>query len=62
MKAVRTERWKYIRWIKAEPVVEELYDLGSDPLEEKNVIADPAHEAQLRELRAKWERYGAEMR
>ncbi len=58
VEAVRTERWKYIRWIKAEPAVEELYDLQNDPLEEKNLIADPAHAAQLKELREKWERYG----
>lgn len=61
VEAVRTERWKYIRWIKAEPAVEELYDLQTDPLEEKNLAANPAHVAQLNELRAKWERYGGEM-
>ncbi len=59
---VRTERWKYIRWIAPNPLVEELYDLQSDPLEEHNLIADPGHAAQLSELRAKWERYGRELK
>ena len=61
VEAVRTERWKYIRWIKAEPVVEELYDLQSDPLEEKNVVADAANAALLKEMRGKWESYGKQM-
>lgn len=61
VEAVRTERWKYIRWIKSDPLVEELYDLQNDPLEEKNVIADQKHAALLKELREKWERYGKEM-
>ncbi len=51
---IRTGRWKYIRWVKSEPVVEELYDLAADPLEEHNLAANPAHSAQLAELRTKW--------
>lgn len=58
---VRTQRWKYIRWIKSEPLVEELYDLQSDPLEERNLIADSRHAAQLAELKAKWQRYSREL-
>jgi len=52
--AFRTLRWKYIRWMEPNPLVEELYDLESDPLEEHNLIADPAHAATLKELREKW--------
>ncbi len=52
---VRTERWAYIRWIKAEPVVEELYDLANDPLEERNLVRDPAQARVLAELRDKWQ-------
>lgn len=51
---VRSERWKYFRWINANPVIEELYDLQADPLEERNLVADPAHAKTLRELRERW--------
>lgn len=62
VEGVRTERWKYIRWVEPNPLVEELYDLRSDPLEEKNLAANPSHARQLAELRSKWERYGRELR
>jgi arylsulfatase len=55
--AVRTQRWKYIRWIEPNPLVEELYDLESDPLEEHNLIADVKHADILKELREKWAKY-----
>ncbi|MDZ4405083.1 MAG: sulfatase [Prosthecobacter sp.] len=55
--AVRTLRWKYIRWIEPNPLVEELYDLEADPLEEKNLITDAKHAAILKELREKWAKY-----
>lgn len=51
---VRSERWKYFRWINADPVIEELYDLQADPLEERNLAADPTHAKTLRELRERW--------
>jgi arylsulfatase A-like enzyme len=59
---IRTERWKYIRWIAEEPVKEELYDLAADPLEERNLAGDTRHAATLQELRAKWQRALAELR
>jgi arylsulfatase A-like enzyme len=40
-RAIRTARYKYIHWIKY-PGQEELYDLQSDPLERRNLAADPA--------------------
>ena len=51
---VRTERWKYLRWVSAEPVIEELYDLRADPQEERNLAADPAHRDTLDRLRRRW--------
>jgi arylsulfatase len=55
--AVRTLHWKYIRWMEPNPLVEELYDLDADPLEEHNLITDPAHADTLKELREKWAKY-----
>lgn len=39
-RAVRTERYKYIHWMKF-PEFNELYDLADDPLETRNVISEP---------------------
>lgn len=50
---VRTERWKYLRWLH-EPVVEELYDLARDPQETKNLATDRSQAERLRTLRAEW--------
>ena len=51
---VRTERWKYFRYVESQPVVEELYDLASDPGEERNLAADPTQTKTLANLRARW--------
>ncbi|MEM7013688.1 MAG: sulfatase-like hydrolase/transferase [Verrucomicrobiota bacterium] len=39
--AVRTTRWKYIRYVNSDPLYEELYDLENDPNEERNLIGSP---------------------
>ncbi len=59
---VRSERWKYIRWVGSEPLVEELYDLQADPNEERNLVADPAFADQLAKLRARWAELREELR
>lgn len=51
---VRSDRWKYIRWVGCEPVVEELYDLQADPFEEHNLVGDAAFADQLASLRTRW--------
>lgn len=51
---VRTDDWKYIRWINREPIVEELFHLSADPSEQANLIADPAAATMLDTLRARW--------
>jgi arylsulfatase A-like enzyme len=51
---VRTERWKYVRWMAAEPNAEELYDLRADPQEEHDLAADPARRDTLERLRRRW--------
>ena len=50
---IRTEQYKYIRFFELDPVFEELYDLKSDPLEQKNLATDPKHTKVLQELRKK---------
>lgn len=52
--AIRTERWKYFRYIN-DPSHEELYDLSVDPLEKNNLAADPRHQDTLKHLREKME-------
>ena len=51
---VRGERWKYIRYVEPNPLVEELYDLAIDPDELKNLAGDPAHQGTLSGLRRRW--------
>jgi arylsulfatase A-like enzyme len=51
---VRGERWKYIRYVAQMPVVEELYDLSRDPLEEHNLAGAGQHKAVLERLRLRW--------
>jgi choline-sulfatase len=47
--AVRTERWRYIRYADG---AEELYDRRSDPNEWTNLASDPKHAQTKRELAA----------
>lgn len=47
-RAIRTERYKYIHWIKHPP---ELYDLASDPYELHNLVDDPSMSGVARDLR-----------
>jgi N-acetylglucosamine-6-sulfatase len=49
--AVRTERWKYIRYTALEGM-DELYDLRRDPYEMRNLIADAAVRGTLESLRS----------
>lgn len=48
---IRGERWKYIRYPDTVPVYEQLFDLKSDPLEQKNLAMHQEHAKQLSKLR-----------
>ncbi len=62
VEGVRTERWSYMRWMEPNPLVEELYDITADPLEAHNLIADPARQVDLADLRARWERWSQQVK
>ena len=47
--ALRTERWKYIRYTELRNM-DELYDLAADPYELKNLVADSSHRADRHRL------------
>ena len=47
---MRTERWKYVRYLD-HPDYEELYDLVRDPKEETNLAQDARFKDEIIELR-----------
>ena len=53
--AVRSERWKYIRYLELEGM-DELYDLRTDPYEMKNLVAQPSAAAALDAMKKEMER------
>jgi len=55
--AVRTDRWKYIRYTDQQPVYEELYDLEKDPHEITNLAYNPVFSDTLTKLRKRCEEY-----
>jgi arylsulfatase A-like enzyme len=58
---VRTEEWKYIRYVSERPVVEQLFNLQSDPHELKNLAASPEHRQVLEHLRKRTDAYRKEI-
>jgi N-acetylglucosamine-6-sulfatase len=57
--AVRTERWKLIRYVDLEGM-DELYDLEADPYEMHNLIKDESARETLQQLEAELDRLLAE--
>ena len=56
---VRTNDWKYLRYID-DPSIEEIYDLRADPEETNNLAEDPDHQQTLAKLRASFESLAAQ--
>jgi arylsulfatase A-like enzyme len=52
--SIRTERWKYFRYIN-DPEHEELYDLNADPLEINNLAENLSYQTVLKDLRHRME-------
>lgn len=51
---VRGERWKYVRYTGVNPVVEQLFDLKADPLEQEDLAARTEHQRRLERMRERW--------
>jgi N-acetylglucosamine-6-sulfatase len=64
VRALRTDRWKYIRYPHGDGSPDkhmaELYDLQADPEERVNLIKSPKHQKVIVELRAELDRVIAE--
>ncbi len=50
-RAIRDGRWKYVRF-RGEQMPDLLFDIEADPLEQRNLAADPAHTPTAQRLRA----------
>lgn len=54
-RGVRTDRWKYFIYYEHTPPIEELYDVGRDPLEQNNLANNPEFADVLKKLRQRTE-------
>jgi arylsulfatase A-like enzyme len=54
---VRTGEWKYIRYVDSEPLFEELYHVGEDPLEMRNLATDFEYADRLAGMRESWAKW-----
>lgn len=51
---IRTNNWKYTRYLDTDPVYEELFDLQRDPLERYNIVRSPQYLDVLESLRKRF--------
>lgn len=54
-RGVRTDRYTYFKYFEHDPVIEELYDLQSDPHEQNNLVSNPEYAQLLNKLRERTE-------
>jgi arylsulfatase A-like enzyme len=60
-RGVRTNEWKYIRYVNVEPEVEEMYHLTVDPMETKNLANDAAYSEVKVQLKERYNDYISSM-
>lgn len=60
--AVRTQRWKYVRYFEQKPVYEQVYDLEGDPHEEHNLVNEPSCKTTVEALRRRCDELRAEVK
>jgi len=56
-RGVRTEEWKYIRYINVDPEVEEMYNIKLDPIESNNVVNDEKYREVKEDLIKRYREY-----
>ncbi len=56
-RGIRTEDWKYIRYINVDPEVEELYHLSDDSFESRNLINDIQFADVKRDMKQRYKNY-----
>jgi len=54
---VRTDAWKYIRYVNVDPEVEEIYHIKVDPMETSNLADDPNYSDVKDDLRRRYTAY-----
>ena len=54
---VRQGPWKYIRWIEPRPMVESLFNIDRDPLEQRDLVNDRSQKERLAQLRVLCDQY-----
>ncbi len=61
-RGVRTDDWKYIRYLNVKSEVEEAYHLKSDPQETKNLINDSNYIENIKHLRNRYNNYMSQIK
>ena len=56
-RGVRSDEWKYIRYLNVEPEVEEIYHLKQDPMEVRNLTGDERYSEIKDHLRKRYDDY-----
>ncbi len=56
-RGVRSEEWKYIRYVNINPEVEEMYQISKDPLESNNLADNPEYQEIKSQLQRIYDSY-----